>query len=82
MDHKQKIGKRQEANRQILKKISEMVEKHPDLRFHQILQSMKIQETETIEMSEVVAGDPFVLVCKDHFNEESIDTLNRIEMPS
>lgn len=28
---------RQEANRLILQRISELIEEHPDLRFHQIL---------------------------------------------
>ena len=34
---------RQEANRAILKLLSEAVEKNPDLRFHQLLQSLGIE---------------------------------------
>ena len=32
-----------EANREILKRISEIVERFPDWRFHQILQNMGIE---------------------------------------
>lgn len=34
---------RQEANRTILNLISEAVEKNPDLRFHQLLQSLGVE---------------------------------------
>ena len=34
---------RQDANRAILKLLSEAIEKNPDLRFHQILQSLGIE---------------------------------------
>ena len=34
---------RQEANRAILKLLSEAVEKNPDLRFHQLLQNLGIE---------------------------------------
>lgn len=34
---------RLEANRSILKKLSELVEKHPDWRFHQILMNFDIE---------------------------------------
>jgi len=35
---------RQEANREILKKIAAIVECEPDWRFHQILQNLNIEE--------------------------------------
>ena len=35
---------RQEANRQIVEAIKDMVELYPDMRFHQILQNMGIEQ--------------------------------------
>lgn len=43
---------RQEANRAILKLLSEAVEKNPDLRFHQILQSFGIEVPHTDQFYE------------------------------
>ena len=37
------IQTRQEANRTILSLLSEAIEKNPDLRFHQLLQSLGIE---------------------------------------
>ena len=43
---------RQEANRAILKLLSEAVEKNPDLRFHQLLQSLGIEIPHTDQFYE------------------------------
>lgn len=67
----QLIVRRQQANREILKNIEEMVNKHPDLRFGQILVNLGIIEYERNTYDET-------LITKDPFNEESIVTLNRI----
>ena len=62
---------RQAANREILKDISEMVEKCPDLRFGQILVNLGIIEYERNTYDET-------LITKDPFNEESVTTLYRM----
>ena len=61
--------KRQEANRKILNLLSAAVEQHPDWRFHQILQNLDIN-----------IRDVTTLRCFDQFYEESVDTLERIEV--
>lgn len=58
---------RQDANRQIILHIQQLVEQYPDLRFHQVLHALGIVETDTTG---------FV---KDLFYEESTVTLTRIE---
>ena len=40
---KRPLMTRLEANRSILKELSELVEKHPDWRFHQILMNFDIE---------------------------------------
>ena len=67
----QLIVRRQQANQEILRNIEEMVNKHPDLRFGQILVNLGIIEYERNTYDET-------LITKDPFNEESIVTLNRI----
>lgn len=64
---------RQEANRSILRQISAMIEGSPDLRFHQILLVMDVNQSELI-------GDVpnQKMMYKDLFNEESVTTLKRI----
>jgi hypothetical protein len=74
-----KIDKRQEANREIVNAIILQIEQNPQLRFHQILQNMKVCETKTIEYGPDTVGDPFEVVGEDHYNEESVDTLERIK---
>jgi len=76
---KNKIDKRQEANREIVNAIILQIEQNPQLRFHQILQNMKVSETKTIEYGPDTVGDPFEVVGVDHFNEESVDTLERVK---
>ncbi len=64
---------RQEANRLILQQISNMIEGAPDLRFHQILVNMDINQTELVgEMPNQK------MIGKDLYNEESVTTLKRI----
>lgn len=74
-----KIDKRQEANREIVNAIILQIEQNPQLRFHQILQNMKVCETKTIEYGPDTVGDQYEVVGEDHFNEESVDTLERIK---
>lgn len=64
---------RQEANRIILKQISDMVESQPDLRFQQILQIMNISRTKLV--GELPNQH---LIGEDLFNEESTKTLEII----
>ena len=59
--------KRQESNREILSKISELVKKYPDQRFWQLLYNMRIIN---------VKDD--IRVIKDDYNKESIDILKDI----
>ena len=62
------IDKRQEANRGIIEILSDMVERHPDLRFGQILAI-----TEAIQY--VPDSRPYIdtVDVKDPFAEESVD---------
>lgn len=68
----QLIAGRQRANQEILRSIEEMVNKHPDLRFGQILVNLGIIEYERNTYDET-------LITKDPFNEESVVTLNRMK---
>ena len=61
-----KIKKRQESNRLILNKLSEYIEKYPDIRFGQLLANLRI-------IQYTAAGSVM-----DPWNEESIDMLRRI----
>lgn len=64
---KDKIEKRQESNRLILNKLSEYVEKYPDIRFGQLLADLRI-------IQYTAAGSVM-----DPWNDESVDILRRIE---
>lgn len=68
----QLIAGRQRANQEILRSIEEMVNKHPDLRFGQILVNLGIIEYDRNTYDET-------LITKDPFNEESVVTLNRMK---
>jgi hypothetical protein len=63
---------RQEANRKILEKISAAIEDFPDLRFHQILNSLDVN----IRVGK--DGEDGDVVCRDLVHEESIETLKRM----
>lgn len=73
MDIKLKIEQRQIANREIVKILSDMVERYPDLRFGQILAI-----TEAIEY--IPDSRPYIdtVDVKDPFNEESVDMFVRM----
>lgn len=64
---KAKIEKRQESNRLILNKLSEYIEKYPDIRFGQLLVDLKILQYN-------IDGTTM-----DPWNDESVDILRRIE---
>ena len=59
------IRNRQKYNICILKLVADMVKQYPDLRFHQILQILEIENP----------GD------EDLFNEESKVTFEKIKLP-
>ena len=66
---------RQKFNRQIVEILSILVEKHPDLRFGQILVDCDIIQEEEV----LLEGErQTVLIGIDPFYEESEDTLNRM----
>jgi len=66
---------RQEANRKILKEMSKVVEKSPDLRFHQLLYNMGIQvPVPILDEHGQQAGMHF----KDLHSEESLETFERM----
>ena len=68
------IDKRQEANRDIIAHLSTLVELYPDLRFGQILAISNVIQYEHISCD----SDQYVEVVKDPFNEESVETLRRV----
>lgn len=69
-----KIAKRQEANREIVRTISAVVEGSPNMRFHQILHMLGVSETQLVG-----AAPNEKMFCTDLFHEESVDTLNKIK---
>ena len=76
----EKIEKRQSSNRELIRVISAAVEAYPELRFHQILHSLNIVQTEMVHTVDV-SGEfeiPGRLYAKDKFHEESVDTLKGV----
>jgi hypothetical protein len=71
------IDARQPANREIISIISDTIEKHPELRFGQILMILGVLETiyDTTDFP-IALRKTFI---KDPFNEESIYMLKRIK---
>lgn len=66
---------RQKYNKLILENLFKLVEKHPDLRFGQILVNCDIIQEEEV----LLEGErQTVLIGIDPFYEESEDTLNRM----
>jgi MinD-like ATPase involved in chromosome partitioning or flagellar assembly len=59
---------RQKANKEIVDAISRFVENNPDLRFHQILHIMNVEQ-------QAEPGE----TTRDLFNEESTQTLKRMK---
>ncbi len=66
---------RQEANRQIIKRINEMVENQPDLRFHQVLNSLGITVR---NLSTKIEDRNNPIIIPDLIHEESVQTLERM----
>jgi hypothetical protein len=64
---------RKEANQDILFLFTKFMEKYPDLRFGQILHSLRV-----LDMEEHDTPDGVFHTVKDPFYEESTVTLNRI----
>lgn len=60
---------RQEANKKILEKLSELVEKYPDQRFGQLLVNTNIVETNQV-LGHIEADDPY--------NDESTEIYARM----
>lgn len=69
---KEKIKNRQKANFELVRKLSELVVAYPDLRFGQILVDFGFIE-------QIVDNYGSGIITKDPFNEESVDTLNRVK---
>ena len=67
MSYEDKIKKRQASNMLILNKLSEYIEKYPDIRFGQLLISLEILQ---------YSVDGCII---DPWNVESIDMLRRID---
>lgn len=67
---------RQEANRQIVKRITDMVESQPDLRFHQVLNSLGIT-VRNISTKIEDRNNPITI--PDLIHEESVTTLKRMD---
>lgn len=68
MTIQEKINKRLESNRLLVKKLSELVEKYPEQRFGQILYNYGFLDIDSNYN------------IKDPFYEESVDTLKRIKL--
>jgi len=69
---------RQEANREIVNRISEMVESQPDLRFNQILFSLGVSKNAYPFKLPDGKPDFGQQYCEDLFGEESVETLKRM----
>lgn len=70
---KEKIKNRQTANFELVNKLSELVIAYPDLRFGQILVNFGFIE------QIIDHYDSGIILTKDPFNEESVDTLKRVK---
>lgn len=68
------IDKRQEANKDIIQHLTTLVNKYPELRFGQILAISNVIQYEHISCD----SDEYIEVVKDPFNEESVETLRRV----
>lgn len=70
---------RQEANKQILKRITDMVENQPDSRFHQILLNAGVNKNIYPFNNREGKPDLEKQYCEDLFGEESVTTLKRMD---
>ena len=71
------IKKRQQANRDIISHLSNLVESHPELRFGQILAMLDIIQYKTVNKIGVLGAH--VTETVDPFHEEPVITLQRVE---
>lgn len=69
--YKWKIPKRKESNQELLSILQEIVNKHPELRFGQIISNLRVVDWGRKESGGVEMYDPFY--------EESVDTLKRVK---
>jgi hypothetical protein len=69
--YKWKIPKRKESNQELLSILQEIVNKHPELRFGQIISNLRVVDWERKQGGGVEMYDPFF--------EESVDTLKRVK---
>ena len=74
---KEMIEKRQQANRDIISHLSNLVESHPELRFGQILAMLDIIQYKTVNKIGVLGAH--VTETVDPFHEEPVITLQRVE---
>lgn len=70
MDNKEKIEKRLESNREILRILGEIIEKNPEIRFCQALCGLGLPYYDAISDGVNEAEGAI-----DRFYEESVDTL-------
>ena len=68
------IDKRQGANKDIIQHLTTLVDKYPELRFGQILAISNVIQYTHVSCD----SDEYVEVVKDPFNEESVETLRRV----
>ena len=68
--YKWKIPNRKESNKEMVKILEELVNAHPELRFGQILMAFGFITTD-------IGREGLSVV--DPFNEESVDTLKRVQ---
>lgn len=71
------IENRQQANRDIISHLSNLVESHPELRFGQILAMVDIIQYKTV--NKIGALGAHVIEPVDPFHEEPVLTLQRVE---
>ena len=70
------INKRQQANKDIIQHLTDMVNKYPELRFGQILAMLDIIQYKTI--NKIGALGAHVIEPVAPFHEESVETLKRV----
>lgn len=63
---------RQEANRQIIQILSQYIEENPDIRFHQALHNLNLEEQVVTE------GGQYL--CKDLYNLEPQKALEKMKL--
>lgn len=69
---------REQANNELIHELIQLVNKHPDLRFGQILQNFNFVETKEVNETVDSGRKSFSLYWKDEFYLESTDLLKRV----